>query len=61
MYVKYIFYIMRIYIYTHLLCIMYTGNYKACWKVGKEDKRCKYSFFLFINTPFCLDKALQNK
>lgn len=39
MYVKYIFYIMHIYmyIYTHLLCNVYAGNYKVCQKVGKEE------------------------
>lgn len=40
---------------------MYAGNYKACQKVGKEDKRCKYFIFLFINSPFGLDKALQSE
>lgn len=45
MYVKYIFYIMHIYIHTHLLCNMYAGKCKVCQKVGKEDKSCKYPFF----------------
>lgn len=46
MYVNYIFYIMRIYIYTHLLCNMYAGN-DSVRRWEKEDVKCKYSFFFF--------------
>lgn len=55
MYVKYIFYIMCIYIYTHTLC-------NVCWEMqsitegGEKKKRGVSIFFFFFNSSFGLDK-----